>query len=64
MFFNEVRDHLIKNHRFVFDIEYEADDLVNMCKNKFKDDYICTIASNDQDLNLLEGKHYNTVKKS
>jgi hypothetical protein len=54
----EVRQHLIDQHGFKGQKDYEADDLVVSYKAQ-RPEYECTIVSPDKDILNLEGTHFN-----
>lgn len=60
-FMNEVKDHLITKYNFVYNKEYEADDLVLSYKMN-NPNYDCMIISPDKDILNLQGNHYNPRK--
>ena len=64
-FFNEVRDYLIKEYNGIYDNNYEADDLLNVYKNKYIEDRVSYIViSTDKDINNLFGVNYDIKNNS
>lgn len=58
-FFNEVRDFLIKEYDGIHQADLEADDLLNIYKNKYVKERISYIViSQDKDINNLFGLNY------
>lgn len=60
-FYWELKKYLINTWNFIETQDgLEADDAVNIVRNNFKNDYNCTIVSNDKDLiKSIEGKYLN-----
>lgn len=57
--FDEVKEYLITNYGACYNMNLEADDLVNITKNQVDNSFICAI---DKDLLSLEGRHFNYSK--
>ncbi len=58
-FFNEVRDYLVKEYNGIHGYNLEADDLLNIYKNKYIADRTSYIViSTDKDINNLPGLNY------
>lgn len=60
-YLNDVKKHMISKYGFVYDVYYEADDLVYSYKLQNPDHEII-IVSPDKDILNLEGTHYNPRK--
>lgn len=59
--FHLLKDHLKTAWKFIEELGYEADDLINIYKFKLNDDYI--VVSPDKDILKLKGLNYNPTKK-
>lgn len=58
-FFNEVRDYLIKEYNGIHGYNLEADDVLNIYKNKYiKEQVSYIVISTDKDINNLVGLNY------
>lgn len=55
-YFKEIKNYLINKWGAIYNEELEADDIVNICRKKYKDSFI---VSPDKDLLMLEGMSYN-----
>lgn len=60
-YFQEVKQHLIDRWKAVYYSELEADDIVNICRLKYKDGFIVSV---DKDLLNLQGEHFNPKDRS
>jgi len=58
LYFSELKEYVLNKFNLIEPLE--ADDCVNICKNKIKGSFI---VSNDKDLLNLEGRHYNPQKQ-
>lgn len=54
--FDRIKEYLITDYKSIYGYNLEADDLINIYKNKLDDSFIC---SSDKDLLMLEGDCYN-----
>lgn len=54
--FDKIKEYLITDWSAVYEHGLEADDLVNIYKNKIEGSFICSL---DKDILSLEGSHYN-----
>lgn len=58
-FFNEVRDYLIKEYNGIHGYNLEADDILNIYKNKYIEDRVSyVVISTDKDITNLFGCNY------
>lgn len=58
-FFNEVRDYLIKEYYGIYGYYLEADDILNIYKNKYIEDRVSyVVISTDKDITNLFGVNY------
>lgn len=58
-FFDSIKEYIITKYKAIYNVGYEADDLVLIYKNNIENSFIC---SADKDILKLEGEHYNYNK--
>jgi 5'-3' exonuclease len=62
LYFEELRNYLIEEKKFIFHVGLEADDMISILNTYHKDTYDITIVSTDKDLQQIPGSHFNPVK--
>jgi 5'-3' exonuclease len=62
LYFEELRNYLIEEKKFIFHVGLEADDMISILNTSYKDTYDITIVSTDKDLQQIPGNHFNPVK--